>query len=295
MMRLLVALQLFCISALSFGQDIILTKDAEEIDAKVLTISETEIGYQLKGQTVRRTIGIDKVFMIRYANGEKEVFKSDTPSEAVQSKQNPVRSDDGLPRASRAYKLFDLYDENGVRGIVIEISDGGYHGKIISLDETKCAFMNNGSLVDMELGLNDKYDGRENMKRVFAYLDKSKLLTIDNFPAIQWCMKQGKGWYLPAHEEMARLFWTYFLKDNSLDWLNNALETYGGKKIKAGEYEPYATSTEAGTSTATSGYGLFSETVEYVRMYATWFHESDDGENCISRYIVIRVRAFHRF
>ena len=54
------------------GQDIILTRTAEEIKAKVITITDEAITYQLQGQTVNRVMPLTDIFMIKYANGEKE-------------------------------------------------------------------------------------------------------------------------------------------------------------------------------------------------------------------------------
>ena len=56
------------------GQDVILTRTAEEIKAKVIAITDESVTYQLQGQTVNRVIPLTDIFMIKYANGEKEVF-----------------------------------------------------------------------------------------------------------------------------------------------------------------------------------------------------------------------------
>lgn len=310
MMRLLFTLQLICISALSFGQDIILTKDAEEIDAKVLTISETEINYQLKGQTVRRTIAIDKIFMIKYANGEKEVFKPDTSLKTEQSEQVSARSNDGLPPASRAYKLFDLYNENGVRGVVIEVSDGGYHGKIISLDETKCSFMKGGTMemAKERFGLSDLNDGRVNQNILLRYLSNSLLLTMEHFPALQWCLAHGKGWYLPAQEELERFYWSMI--DNPAGSnkvsilcarLNGILEFNGGKKISGGSLDFYLSSTEDKYSYGSSYMGDIM-LKGYIPMRGTSFYYGNNQvfaeereRGLVGRYEKAYVRAFHRF
>ena len=101
------------------GQDIILTRTAEEIKAKVIAITDEAITYQLQGQTVNRVMPLTDIFMIKYANGEKEVFNT---NERITSN---TRTTD-KPRASRSYQLLDLYDENGVRGIVVDVYDDGY-------------------------------------------------------------------------------------------------------------------------------------------------------------------------
>lgn len=71
----------------SFAQDIITKKNGDEIQAKVLTVNNKEISYlkwnNQNGPTY--TIAIDEVFMIKYENGEKDVF-----NEAIQQHQQSV-------------------------------------------------------------------------------------------------------------------------------------------------------------------------------------------------------------
>ena len=57
--------------------DVITTREGDEIEAKVLEISETSIKYKLVNHMEGpiRSIAIEKVFMIKYGDGTKEVFK----------------------------------------------------------------------------------------------------------------------------------------------------------------------------------------------------------------------------
>lgn len=76
MKKILVLLALLFTTVSIFAQDIITKKNGEEIQAKVLTINSQEINYlkwnNQNGPTY--TIAINEVFMIKYANGEKDVF-----------------------------------------------------------------------------------------------------------------------------------------------------------------------------------------------------------------------------
>ena len=45
-----------------------------------------------------------------------------------------------LPETSAPYNVGDLYNENGKQGVVFEVSDGGRHGKIVSLDEAEAVW-----------------------------------------------------------------------------------------------------------------------------------------------------------
>ncbi len=60
------------------------------------------------------------------------------------------------------YSVGDYYNENGKEGVVFEVSDGGRHGKIVSLDETEATW------------------------------DSAK----------EWCQNKGDGWYLPSKDEL---------------------------------------------------------------------------------------------
>lgn len=77
------------------AQDIIVLNDATEIESKVLEISEKSVSYKKwnnqDGPTY--TISADKIFFIKFANGEKEVF-NDTPSNSQEKnlKKRTVKS-----------------------------------------------------------------------------------------------------------------------------------------------------------------------------------------------------------
>ena len=62
----------------AFSQDIITTKSGEEINAKVLEISTTEVKFTTADKTgVMQSLLKANVFMIKYENGYKEVFQEE--------------------------------------------------------------------------------------------------------------------------------------------------------------------------------------------------------------------------
>ena len=67
---------LLCLPMIGFGQDNIILKNGEEISAKVLRINTDNIEYKKLSNSQGPTYTVDKsdVFMIKYENGEKEVF-----------------------------------------------------------------------------------------------------------------------------------------------------------------------------------------------------------------------------
>ena len=260
------------------GQDVILTRTAEEIKAKVIAITDESVTYQLQGQTVNRVMPLRDIFMIKYANGEKEVFtmsKSNTANIQVSDK----------PRALRQYRLLDLYDENGVRGIVVKVYDDGYHGTIMSLEQNRLAFMKYiEAFSATALGLYNTDNGMENQKQLLDYLSQSNLLTIDDFPAMKWCISLGEGWYLPARNEMGNILAHISLdKDISLETLNQTIRSYKGEKLET--WDSYVTSTESNTEGNRINAILVSN---YFINYSesTWYQW---------RWTPAFVRAFYQF
>lgn len=165
------------------AQDVIVMSDSKEIEAKVLSVSESEVIYKIVAQSAERVLPKRKIQMIRYANGEMDVFK-----------QNNI-----------AYKLLDLYERDGIKGIVIEITDDGYHGKILSLDEAFCKFYvrdtDSSPLGEDAL---DSKNGEENQENFLKNLRQTEC-TLEDFPAYKWCVDKGTGWYLPSKEEWMQL------------------------------------------------------------------------------------------
>lgn len=191
------------------AQDTIVVSNSEEIKAKVLSISESEVIYKIADQSVERVLSKRKILMIKYANGEKDVFKQD----------------------SVAYKLLDLYDEDGVRGIVIEIADGGYHGKILSLDEILCkSYVGKTEFFPLENNVLDSGNGEENQVKFLKSLKQSEC-TLDDFPPYQWCISKGDGWYLPSKEELMQLKALINKGENKLEMKSN-IELFNNKLIE---------------------------------------------------------------
>ena len=279
-MRRCLALLFFLALAIASaaGQDIILTRTAEEIKAKVITITDDAITYQLQGQTVNRVMPRTDIFMIKYANGEKEVFNT---NERITSN---TRTTD-KPRASRSYQLLDLYDENGVRGIVVDVYDDGYHGTIMSLGQRRLPFMKYfESFASTAMGLYNSDNGMENQKELLAYLSQSELLSIEDFPAMNWCISLGEGWYLPARNEMDKIF-AHIAWDKGIDLntLNQMITSYKGTKLGT-EYS-YITSTESRNQ---------GSRVNVILM-SSYFIKYSDSAWFLWRWTPAFVRAFYQF
>ena len=125
-------------------------------------------------------------------------------------------------KEEKIYKIGDLYSKMGQKGIVVSVSEDGKHGKIISLQQD-CQIWSSKKRCYTA----DNYNhGIVNLKAIPANAD---------VPAIDWCILQGNGWYLPATNEMKVVY-------ENIDIINKSLQQYGGKKILPDEM--YWTSTE---------------------------------------------------
>lgn len=91
---------LFCASGIIHAQDRITTKDGIDIQAKILEITDSYVKYKkfsnLEGPTY--TINKENILIVRYANGENEIFKStksQTPDKTEQ--QYPSQRRPNMP------------------------------------------------------------------------------------------------------------------------------------------------------------------------------------------------------
>ncbi|MCB9204054.1 MAG: hypothetical protein H6603_03655 [Flavobacteriales bacterium] len=96
MKHTLLTLSLCLASILSFSQDMIIMRNADEVEAKVLEINDNEVKYKKYSNPDGPTYTVDRdfIFMIKYANGEKEVFNTDNsaneqPDKAKQKQTRP--------------------------------------------------------------------------------------------------------------------------------------------------------------------------------------------------------------
>ena len=122
---------------------------------------------------------------------------------------------------SKTYKVGDYYNENGKRGVVFEVWDGGRHGKIISLDETRAVWDSrvkydsaNRKSGGTRTYADSESDGKANTDKIMARSDSQY------FPPFTWCRAKGSSWYLPAENELIQI---YYNKGE----LNSTLRQYG--------------------------------------------------------------------
>ena len=98
------------------------------------------------------------------------------------------------------YKVGDYYNDGTKEGIVFVVYDGGYHGKIVSIDESRELWVGE-TVCENVTAATSKGDGMGNMNKI-----KKLPNWKSNYPAFAWCASLGEGWYLPAFDELELIF-----------------------------------------------------------------------------------------
>ncbi len=214
------------------AQDLLVKCDGTSIKVRVVKVTKKKIEYvRFKTMEPLYTMPIKDIAYIEYPNGDMDVFDrkaadkyrgqqpaADAPAIGSQLIYNdgetprwhgpalvspqPDKPSLTPPDASRqCYEPGDIYDRDGVRGIVVLVTDGGLHGAVMSLDETCLKWCSLPRKQQEHTGASDKTDGRVNQARIAGYVEANNL-SWEDFPAFKWCRDKGEGWYLPAVNEL---------------------------------------------------------------------------------------------
>lgn len=134
---------------------------------------------------------------------------------------------------AKTYAVGDLYDADGVKGVVCWVDESGTSGKIISLDQggVPNAGVRWCTELPLKAGTPDRQDGKANTAKIMS-LGKP----AGTFPACEWCVAKGEGWYLPAIEEVKLMF-------DNFSAINPTLKANDGDQIL--KAMPYWSSTES--------------------------------------------------
>ena len=137
----------------------------------------------------------------------------------------------------KTYKVGDYYNDGKKEGVVFWVTEGGKHGKIVSLKGSRSTILWSSDEYEQKrlIGANDEDDGYKNMAIVKQIPDWET-----KFPAFKWCADLGEGWYLPAINEVRRLVFDGYV----VDAVNRTMHEYSG--VELDRY--YLSSTEAGQS-----------------------------------------------
>jgi len=185
-----------------------------------------------------------------------------------------------------SFNVFDLYDVDGVKGIVISLDEGsdGKHGWIVSLDETSCVYWT-GTGKPLAIP-QDKDNATANLNTVLE-----KDATLEAFPAMKWCNDKGEGWVLPAHNTL-KIFGSLVMENEATrESFNTAIKNAGGTEVNL---YPDDWSNVLYFSSTCSSLGnvrciSFSSTYEYYG-YTAYDSNASNGQVTENK-----VRAFYKF
>ncbi len=139
---------------------------------------------------------------------------------------------------AKKWGIGEYYDVDGVKGVVVWVSENKEHGKIVSLDETVSLW----SKGTTNTGAKSEDDGKANTEKV-----QDLNSTLEFYPAFKWCVDHGKGWYFPAISEV-------YLFMNAKSAIDPTLKANGGMAIT----DFYWSSTEAEEDETAALYAYFS-------------------------------------
>lgn len=233
------------------AQDLIVKTDASQVEAKVVEVSPDEVRYKRFSNPDGPTyvLPVAEISYIQYANGERETYNkvSEAAAPAAGTAESAAPSAAPSDRyVLKQYEIGELYDENGLRGVVCALSEDRQHGLILSLEELYLHWSEFRKPDLRVIGTVDRADGMANMEIVERYIAENGL-SWDDFPAFKWCREQGDGWYLPAIDEVLTIGHNYNggLRKNdrqARNKFNNTLKNAGGKRMDRMVY--YFSSTE---------------------------------------------------
>ena len=117
---------------------------------------------------------------------------------SCKSDNNPDPIPEPEPEPTQGYKVGDLYDSNGVKGLVFKVNEDGTSGLIASMYEPESMLAWATELIVTKATSLDS--GEKNCATIFALPNMES-----HYPAFAWCKSLGEGWYIPSIRELKEL------------------------------------------------------------------------------------------
>ena len=242
---LLLLLAAICGVFTAAAQDLIVKTDSTKVEAKVIEITPENVRYKRFSNPEGPTyvLPVVEIHYIRYANGETEYYTRSVPAmpltpatPATPAASETMSQTPGGQYVLKEYEIGELYDRDGVKGVVCQLSEDKRHGLVISLDEIYLHWSEFRKPDLRVVGADNRTDGRDNMEKVARYIEANGL-SWDDFPAFKWCRDKGEGWYLPAIDELLTIGHNYnggtrMRNDRQArNRFNEALKDAGGERM----------------------------------------------------------------
>ena len=304
MRRIMLFIAVLLLANAAMAQDILVKRNGEQMKVKILKITKKSVQFVRHGTELPvYKLPVSDIDYIEYPMGDRDTFSHNakaqktTTSPAKTDKWHgsvpppkgssialqPVEKHNAESSKEKIYSIGEIYDKDGVKGIVAVLYDGGRHGVVMSLDEA-CLSWNTLSRKKQKIvGATDHYDGMANMQAVEKFIAKNGMSWSD-FPAFEWCRNKGEGWYLPSINEIWSAGTMYMGGSRNManrrhrKNYNTNLEMAGGKVINNLMY-------------------YYSSTEDKDKRYALYSHMNSEPPYTNSEYKgeELFVRAFHKF
>ena len=305
------------------AQDLLVKRNGEQMKVKVLKITKKKVEFVRHGTELPvYSLPISDIEYIEYPMGDRDTFGRNvetksatvkepekwhgavpTPEGALSVEYKPQSDAEQTPKrwhgayagpavekvvvekpAEEAiYGIGDIYDKNGIKGVVVMLTDGGHHGLIMSLDEVCLAWCNLTRKQQKAVGASDRHDGEKNMAAVAKYIAENNL-SWSNFPAFEWCRAKGEGWYLPSINEL---------------WSAGTMYLGGSRTASNRKYRKVFNDNVVGAGgTPLSGVMIYhSSTEDKDARYSLYSHMNSEPPYIQSGYKAddLFVRAVHKF
>lgn len=288
------------------AQDLLVKRNGEQMRVKVLKITKKKVQFVRHGTELPvYTLPISDIDYIEYPMGDRDTFGRgdkttvDTPTAKEQKSQELPKWHGPVPplnnktveivtpqtkeKESATYALGDIYNKDGITGIIIMLYDGGNHGLIMSLDEACLAWSTLPRKQQKKTGADDQFNGIANMQAIEKYIADNNL-SWEAFPAFKWCRDKGEGWFLPSINELWSAGTMYL----------GGSRTSGSRRFRKNFN---ANITNAGGTPLNNLMFYHSSTEDKDARYAKYSHMNSEPPHIQSGYKAddLFVRAFHKF
>ena len=296
MRAFLIVISALLMTVSTAAQDLLVKRNGEQIRVKVLKITNKKVEFVRQGSELPiYTLPVSEIDYIEYPMGERDTFdnsKSKKPAaNQVDRWHGPLPSPIGKTpiqpikqgNSEGIYSVGDIYDKDGIKGIVAVLYDSGKHGLVMSLDEACLPWSTLHRKKLKATGATSKYDGLENMKAIEKYITDNNL-SWEDFPAFKWCHDKGEGWYLPSLNELWSAGTMYMGGSRTASDrkfrknYNETIKAFGGQPVS--NIMIYHSSTED----SDTRYAHYSH-MNSEQPYTNSGYKADD----------LFVRAFHKF
>ena len=198
------------------AQDLLVKRNGEKMNVKVLKITKKNVEFVRHGTELPvYKLPISDIEYIEYPMGDRDTFGRNVTTEQSATKEpekwhgsvptpdgkkfveyvpesnaeqtpkrwhgavqhKPIQSVEVIPAEDETiYGIGDIYNKNGIKGVVVMLTDGGRHGLIMSLDEACLPWCNlHRKKQKKAMGASDRHDGMMNMLAIEKYIAENNL------------------------------------------------------------------------------------------------------------------------